>query len=140
MRDRLIELVKQVPYGVSVGAKFEQHFCEKVADYLLANGVIVPPCKMGDTVYQPSYKFTKCSIYDYAPRYCEDSFCCGCESACDSVQQPYIYEGKVVSVRITKEQIYLAVSFQEKFDSSSFILGKTVFLTREEAERALKGR
>ena len=51
MRDRLIELVKQVPYGVSVGAKFEQHFCEKIADHLLANGVIVPPVKVGQTVW-----------------------------------------------------------------------------------------
>ncbi len=45
MRDRLIELIKQVPYGASVGARFEQHFCEKVADHLLAAGVIVPPNK-----------------------------------------------------------------------------------------------
>ena len=51
MRDRLIELIKQVPYGVSVGAKFTQQFSEKMADNLLANGVIVPPCKVGDTVY-----------------------------------------------------------------------------------------
>ena len=43
-RERLIELcdtnngwVDEVP-------------AEKFADYLLANGVIVPPCKVGDTV------------------------------------------------------------------------------------------
>ena len=101
--------------------------------------MIVPPCKVGDTVYQPSYKFTKCSAYDYAPRFIEDSSCFGCGAKCDSVKEPYIYEGTVVSIRITKEQNFLAVSFQEKFDSSSFILGKTVFLTREEAEQALKG-
>jgi hypothetical protein len=47
-RDRLIELIRQVPYGVSVGAKFEQYFCEKLADYLLANGVIVQ--KQGEWV------------------------------------------------------------------------------------------
>lgn len=41
MRERLIELVKKVPYGISVGATFEQHFCEKVADHLLENGVTV---------------------------------------------------------------------------------------------------
>ena len=139
MRNRLIELINNYPCMSTAEDCFIESISSDLADYLLSNGVIVPPCKIGDTVYQPSYKFTKCSIYDYAPRYCEDSFCCGCESACDSVQQPYIYEGKVVSVRITKEQIYLSVSFQEKFDSSSFILGKTVFLTREEAERALKG-
>lgn len=139
-RERLAELIKKVPYGVSVGAKFEQHFCEKMADHLIANNVVVLPCKVGDTVYQPSYKFTKCSPNDYEPKYCDDSFCCGCEAECDSVQKPYVYEGEVVSVRVTRGQIFLAVSFKEKFDSSSFILGKTVFLSREEAENVLKER
>ena len=46
MRDKLIEIIKKVPYGVSVGAKFEQYFCEKVADHLLDNGVIqITRCK-----------------------------------------------------------------------------------------------
>jgi hypothetical protein len=34
----LIEVLKKVPYGVSVGATFEQHFCEKVADHLYNAG------------------------------------------------------------------------------------------------------
>lgn len=148
MRDRLIELIQQADAicsgkkqcegcaGFGKGADCVDHH---IVDHLLANGVIVPPCKVGDTVYQPSYKFTKCSAYDYAPKCVEDSSCVGCGAACDSVKKPYIYKGEVVSIRITKEQIFLAVSFQEKFDSSSFILGKTVFLTREEAEQALKG-
>lgn len=132
MRDKLIELLS----GKSIDTKAD---VECVADVLLADGWIRPPCRVGDVVYQPSYKFTKCSAYDYTPKCCDDSICSGCEADCDSAQEPYIYEGEVVSIRITKEQILLAVSFQEKFDSSSFILGKTVFLTREEAERALKG-
>ena len=41
IREKLVELIKKVPYGVVVGAKFEQHFCEKVADHLIANGVTV---------------------------------------------------------------------------------------------------
>ncbi len=49
MRDKLIELLKQVPYGVSVGAKFEQHFCEKIADHLIANNVFVLPEQMKDS-------------------------------------------------------------------------------------------
>lgn len=47
MRDRLIELLKKEIYpkeGVD-GA-------EVVADYLLDNGVILPFCKIGDTIYQ----------------------------------------------------------------------------------------
>lgn len=46
-------------------------------------------------------------------------------------------KGTVCAIKITKGQIYLAVAFDEKFDSSSFILGKTIFLTREEAEKVL---
>lgn len=95
------------------------------------------PVKVGDTVYQPSYKFTKCSEHDYAPRDDDDSFCCGCESNCDSIKTPYVYKGTVCTIKITKGQIYLVVDFDEKFDSSSFILGKTVFLTREEAKKEL---
>lgn len=95
------------------------------------------PVKVGDTVYQPSYKFTKCSEHDYAPTYEDDSFCYGCESNCDSIKMPYVYKGTVCVIKITKVQIYLVVTFDEKFDSSSFILGKTVFLTREEAEKVL---
>ena len=48
MRDRLIELIKAngltmiyLPIAV----------VRKLADHLLKNGVIVPPCKEGDTVY-----------------------------------------------------------------------------------------
>lgn len=53
MRDRLIELVKHVPYGVSVGATFEQYFCETVADHLIAHGVTfkdVPDTNVGEWI------------------------------------------------------------------------------------------
>ena len=45
MRDRLIELIESARYWGS-GTSAE------IAEYLLANGVIVPPCKVGDTVYR----------------------------------------------------------------------------------------
>lgn len=41
IREKLVELIKKVPYGVSVGATFERYFCEKIADHLIANGVTV---------------------------------------------------------------------------------------------------
>ena len=48
MRDRLIELLeKHVLLKYFLG----RMQVEKLADYLLVNGVIVPPCKVGDTVY-----------------------------------------------------------------------------------------
>ena len=41
MRERLIELLRQE----------QSRDSEVIADYLLSNGVIVPPCKVGDKVY-----------------------------------------------------------------------------------------
>ena len=47
MRDRLIELLDKAKN------KFDNLLFEKelIADHLLANGVIVPPCMVGDIVY-----------------------------------------------------------------------------------------
>ena len=44
-KDRLIELIQNAVNGCA------RHWAEIIADYLLANGVIVPPCKLGDKVY-----------------------------------------------------------------------------------------
>lgn len=42
MRERLIELIKKMP---------NEMYGEEFADYLLANGVIAPPCKVGTTLF-----------------------------------------------------------------------------------------
>lgn len=59
MRDRLIEMLKEAHESwlryvddcafnqMALSFTFEQMF----ADHLLANGVIVPPCKVGDDIY-----------------------------------------------------------------------------------------
>lgn len=61
MRDRLIELLlnKSCRNNECPEVQCDECDCipvaigdaDKIADYLLANGVIVPPCKVGDTVY-----------------------------------------------------------------------------------------
>lgn len=54
-RDRLIELLKEIlptrgnASGIPIIQKWDYG---ATADKLLTNGVIVPPCKVGDTVYQ----------------------------------------------------------------------------------------
>ena len=53
-RERLIELLKNVPRNTRA-------FYDQFADYLLANGVVVPPCKVGDTVYRKDDK----KVYDW---------------------------------------------------------------------------
>lgn len=47
MRDRLASLISEAEGLVNN----DLPTVEQIADYLLANGVIVPPCKVGDTVY-----------------------------------------------------------------------------------------
>lgn len=44
-RERLVELIIESVRGCA------RNWAEVIADHLLANGVIVPPCKVGDAVY-----------------------------------------------------------------------------------------
>lgn len=46
MRERLIELIQNSVCGCA------RHWAEIIADHLLANGIIVPRCKVGDTIYR----------------------------------------------------------------------------------------
>ena len=104
-RDRLIEILKKPIYP-----KIGVDPAEVVADYLLANGVIVPPCKVGDVVY--------CLIQGFD------------NPLKANVKRIVIQESGVVlscSVLGYFGQSYMATDF-----------GKTVFLTEEEAEAKLK--
>lgn len=70
MKDRLIKLVGEstgVVYDGDVIAKEEiditEDEIERIVDYLLANGVIAPPCKVGDDAWwvDPETKEVQCS-------------------------------------------------------------------------------
>lgn len=96
-RARLIELLKAIGHENCFGS------IEKITDYLLANGVIVPPCKVGDTVY--------------------------------ILRNGEIHRNHICQIHIS--QTYAQTFFScygEKIGVEQF--GKTVFLTREEAEQA----
>ena len=55
MKDRLIELLKKTPHGTyTLENVIEPLYIENVmAKYLLENGVVVPPYKIGTKVYVP---------------------------------------------------------------------------------------
>lgn len=106
MRDRLIELINEFK---------ELDFCvppdwwiEHFADHLLANGVIMPPYKVGDTVY---------IISDYTNE---------------------ILDRLIIGIVIKKDGNGFIFDTQSSW--SDIDIGKTVFLTREEAEKALAER
>ncbi len=90
---------------------------EHLADYLLEHGVIVLPCKVGDTVY--SYDEDLYALLDYR-----------INQITLSDGNPTLYSG----VCFNEDVLLSDIDFVESD------IGKTVFLTREEAERALKER
>ena len=113
-RERLIEILSKPIYvheyaDVTVA----------VADHLLKNGVIVPPCKVGERLY---------FLYD-------------CTFANRANLTPRIYETTDWYFDIDEKGIsILTRSIRSYKGRHHYSLGKTVFLTREEAEKALAER
>ena len=125
MRDRLIELLLKCDKESDVLSCYNERpkriqAAEIIADYLLANGVIVPPCKVGDTVYISENPYTFLPLRKVA-------------------------EGEVVSIHLHEHGLFIRVLFDTKRINGcadynlDWKLGKTVFLTKEEAEQAMKG-
>ena len=114
MRDRLIELLKETfEYTRGVCIDFDEA-AEINADHLLANGVIVPPCKVGDTVWFELHGQIEAAVVYH----------CTYEST---------HRGLYLSGAYAKDTRGIELSFNQNS------LGKGVFLTREEAEQELKG-
>ena len=107
MRDRLIELI----HSIDVMKFPTENFTEHLADYLIENGAILPPCKAGDKVYFDTYLHG------------------------DSVG---VQSHKVINVK------YIIITEPSKGGIGAEIpdwsFGESVFLTREEAEKALRER
>ena len=97
--------------------------CSRLADYLLEHGIIVLPCKVGDTVSIPWHWNNKNGI------------------AFAEVEEIKIYDSNNHYMFLIDLQ-----SDDEEFNQSfggwkiGKSIGETVFLTREEAEKALKER
>ena len=119
-RERLIEILKlgscPSPYLCDENCKYanlERCYEERTADLLLEHGVVLMPCKVGDRLYEVTGRKTV-SVY------------------------------KVKAIRVELFSLFIEWDIVEGFvwQSLSGInandIGKTVFLTREEAERALK--
>ena len=111
MRDRLIELLNVDMSGYD--GKVHGDYTENLADHLLAEGVIVPPVELGSRhkIYYPVKGTT--IVYE------TKVYGIGVDEDGDIVINPTEYPEKVIEMRG---------------------VGKTVFLTREEAEKALVER
>ena len=119
-RERLIEILKlgscPSPYLCDENCKYanlERCYEERTADLLLEHGVILMPCKVGDRLYEVTGRKTV-SVY------------------------------KVRAIRVELFGLFIEWDIVEGFvwQSLSGInadeIGKTVFLTREEAEASLR--
>lgn len=123
-RERLIELLAKA----SGKYMFVDKYNEVVADYLLENGVIVQPCKVGDTVYVNPYTLGYLSFTDY-----EHCF----------IHSTHFVVAEVVSIIKTRKQNLIKLKIYNrtacKYEYKRYpisSIGITVLLTREEAEKA----
>lgn len=109
MRDRLIEIIADELGSINC-AKL---IAEDIADRLLENGGIMPPCKVGDTVWyiDKNYNVQKAEVT-----------CIDIRSTSKSlIATRYVWE--------TEETVKLALMFKH--------LNESYWLTKEQAEKAL---
>lgn len=97
---------------------------EEYAEELLANGVIVPPCKVGDIVYSSGYDWQKAK--DVVTPYQITNI-----TITQNKKGVWIKKYRAMRV-LNGKTIDCQLNFE--FDT----IGKTVFLTPEEAEKALE--
>ena len=134
MRDRLIELLTECcdkNLNITHLLGFEQLI---IADHLLDNGVIVPPCKVGDKLYATGEnRIAECTCDDIS---IHNEISIGAEFNCD-------YDCKVCPFNSWKQDFHTGeYSCDGEYGTWFFSLedfGKTVFTSREDAEKALRG-
>lgn len=114
-RERLIQLIGEIKsYEYGGMAKVTD---EGLADYLLDNGIIALPVRVGDIVY------TNRSMQGWYMKLKD---------------RPY--EARVAYIGVNGKDNFMNVAFLKNDNMLSFRfseIGKTVFLTREDAENAL---
>lgn len=94
----------------------------RLADYLIANGVIVPPAKVGDIVW--AFYISQHTDYKYRRR---------------GVRKILEYLAPTTNA-VDRNLSVIIIKSKKATTSDISRIGKTVFLTREEAEKALAER
>lgn len=103
-RERLIDLMIEAKRTEPETGSFTDY----LADYLIANGVIAPPCKVGQTVW--------------------------------FIRNKEIIETCVEKIILKHGGLYIKLCCNSMYETTCNSIGKTVFLTQEEAKKALKSR
>ena len=113
-RERLIDLLYNARHKYAL-LHYESNI---IADWLLEHGVIVPPCKVGDSIY--------CIDQD-----------------ADNNGEFYlgIFEGKIKTIALEDDGLWIYCSYNDGLNMWHKIeddLNRIVFLNREEAEKVLR--
>lgn len=116
MKDKLSDMIQNAVGGCA------KNWADIIADHLLAEGVIVPPCKVGDKVY----RIWNVGKYGKAIA----------EFVVTKVSQIMENTWVIRYQKQTKSLYSTPTIYQCNFND----IGKTVFLTRKEAEKALERR
>lgn len=118
-REKLIEILNDCCCGEDGEIFFMSHESEILADYLINNGIIVPPCKMGDKVWFIAKKADSTTFK--------------------------IFKGYVGCMDMRNGWKHVVIHWEDESaqESHNHIVtfeefGKMVFFTRKEAKEALK--
>lgn len=121
--ERLTDSNKEIPTLVD-NAEYWLKVYFKLKDYedLEEQGrLVILPCKVGNTVYCIFNRYTKCTFNNEEFDECS---CQGCEYECDSKKENYVQDMRAYSLD------WIVTNLKN--------FGKTVFLTKSEAEAKLK--
>ncbi|MEE0839064.1 MAG: hypothetical protein U0L72_00745 [Acutalibacteraceae bacterium] len=122
-RDRLIELLVNFRKPDNpITQMAERMIIERIADYLLANGVIVPTFNCGDRVWFIPIGLKLNEV---------------CEATVIGIEYNYFTSPQEW---VTLEYYSSIIGKHEYKSRIDLMLNKTVFLTKDEAEQALKER
>ena len=109
-RERLIEIMLN-----SRTPLISKPIAKTLADDLIKNGVIVPPCKVGDTVYEIAFPYR------------------------NGGREKVIKQRVVHSIEICNDR-FITLRCGRTITLFASNIGETVFFTREEARKALEER
>ncbi len=118
-RKRLVELIENF-FEEEIGASFVKGFLDKFAENILDDGWMRPPVKVGQTVYYISKKPLNLSV-----------------------QANTIYEAEVVRIVTTNLGTTLVIQIHNEYGCTEIPniheWQKTVYASREQAQKALEG-
>lgn len=113
MRYRLKRLIDDLGIDIILTEAEKQH----IADYLINSGVIVPPCKVGDKAYHLTGIDTR-----------------------EELDLTDVFEGKVCSISKQEDTLWIFCRYNNglTYWYTESDIGRKLFLTKEEAEKALE--